>query len=140
LGTSPGRLLAEQEGRAPGRPPIAGVHPTQAYAPLNVPPAPPSPTVDTSVDGRFEKKLRWLLILVLLLALFFTGGNIIIDAKAWGEMPTDNALVRVEIGTANVTMNGKLYHLKANQDIFVGQTDTVTVDLHSRARVIYRGG
>src|SRR4029450_7550385 len=93
------RLMARREERARGRPPIAGVHPRQAYAPLNLPPAPPSPTADPSVDRRFEKKLRWLLILVLLLALFITGGNVIVEAKAWGEMPSDNALVRVEVGT-----------------------------------------
>ncbi len=140
LGTSPGQLIAEQQGRAPGRPPITGVHPTQAYALLDVPPGPPSPTVDKSSDGRFEKKLRWLLILVLLLALLFTGGNIAAAANVWTEMPSDKAVVLAEVGTTTVVMNGNTYKLNPNDDMFVGMNDTITVDPRSRARLIYRGG
>jgi hypothetical protein len=89
--------------------------------------------VDQSADRRFEKKLRWLLILALLLALFFTGGNIILGVNAWAETPSDNAVVQVDVGTALVTMKGKTYLLHANDDIFVGQADTVSVGARSRA-------
>src|SRR6185369_5382644 len=63
LGTPVGTLTAQADGRGPGRPPVTGVHPVAAYPPLAVPPGPPPPTVDGRVDGRFEKKLRWLLVL-----------------------------------------------------------------------------
>jgi putative peptide zinc metalloprotease protein len=55
---------------------VSGVHPRHSYAPLAVPPGPPPPDLDPTADRRFEKKLRWLLVLVLLLALFITGGNV----------------------------------------------------------------
>jgi putative peptide zinc metalloprotease protein len=132
LGISASRLTAEAEGRAPGRPPIFGVHPTQGYPPLAVPPGPPPPNVDTSVDGRFEKKLRWLLILVLLLALLITGGNVFGSITAWAEMPSDKALLQIQVGTATAVVDGTSFPLSAGDDIYVGAADMVKVDIRSR--------
>jgi putative peptide zinc metalloprotease protein len=140
LGTPVGALTAESQGRGPGRPPITGVHPASAYPPLNIPPGPPPVDVDDEADGRFEKKLRWLLIWILLFALLFTGANLLMPVLAWAEMPTVKALVRVETGSATAVVGGKSYALAEGDQIYVGQTDDVVVADHSLARVIYRGG
>jgi putative peptide zinc metalloprotease protein len=139
LGTPVGALTAEAEGRAPGRPPTSGVHPKQSYPPLAVPPGPPVAS-DGEVDRRFEKKLRWLLILVLLLAFLFTGGNILMAPLAWGEMPSDQALVRVQVGDAVAVVGGVSYDLAVGDEIYVGQADDVKVGIRSRALVTYHGG
>ncbi len=55
-------------------------------------------------------------------------------------MPSDKARVQVEIGTADIVMNGTEYRLEAGEDIFVGWNDTVSVAPRSRARMTYRGG
>ncbi|MDT5026663.1 MAG: putative peptide zinc metalloprotease protein, partial [Micromonosporaceae bacterium] len=140
LGTPVGVLTAESSGTAPGRPPVTGVHPIQAYAPLAVPPGPPPSDVDDSTDGRFEKRLRWLLILVLLLGLLFTGGNFLVSPLAFAEMPSDKAKVRVERGYSTVVVNGVSFDLDLGAEIYVGEADNVKVGTRSRASVTYRGG
>jgi putative peptide zinc metalloprotease protein len=112
----------------------------QSYPPLAVPPGPPPPDLDPTADRRFEKKLRWLLLLVLLLALFITGGNVLGAVTAWAEMPSDKALLQVQTGTATAVVDGTSFPLSAGDDIYVGASDTVTVDPRSRALMIYRGG
>ncbi|HEX6869584.1 MAG TPA: M50 family metallopeptidase, partial [Micromonosporaceae bacterium] len=139
LGASPGRLLAESAGRAPGRPPSFGVHPVQAYAPLAVPPGPPPPA-DEQADHRFERRLRWLLVLVLLLALLMTGGNALLAPLAWAEMPTDKALLRAERGTVSAVVSGRPVELRAGEEVYVGESDVVTVQPRARGRLTYRGG
>ncbi len=140
LGTPAGVLRAESSGNAPGRPPVTGVHPMYAYPPLAAPPGPPPPDVDESADGRFEKRLRWLLILVLLLGLLLTGGNLLLPALAFAEMPSDQAKVRVETGQADVVVNGTSYALRSGDEIYVGEADDVRVGPRSRASITYRGG
>src|SRR5690606_38565565 len=97
LGTPAGAFAADAAGSSPGRAPVTGVHPPAAYPPLSPPPGPPPPTMDDNADRRFEKRLWWLLILALLLGLLFTGGNLAMAAKPWTEMPTDKALLHVEV-------------------------------------------
>ena len=70
--------------------------------------------------------MRWLLVLVLLLGLFLTGGNVILPPKAWAEMSSVSALYRVEVGTAEAVVNGVTYALAAGDDIYVRDTDQVT--------------
>jgi putative peptide zinc metalloprotease protein len=122
-----------------GQAPVFGVHPPVAYPPLAVPPGPP-PANSDETDGRFERKLRWLLILVLLFAALFTGGNVLLPPLAWAEMPTDQALVRVERGDATAVVNGTEVDLGAGDEIYVGESDEVTVGPRSRALMTYRGG
>jgi putative peptide zinc metalloprotease protein len=138
LGTG-GGSGAEGPG-APGRPPVSGVHPARGYAPLIVPPGPPPPTVDDSQDRWFEKRLRWLLILFVLIALLFTGGNVLLSPIAFAEMPSDKVLVRVERGDAHVVVNGVAYDLAVGDEIYAGETDEVKSGIRSRVRMIYRGG
>jgi len=136
LGTPVGALRNQPNGRDPGRPPVTGVHPVASYPPLSVPPGPPPPTADDHADGRFEKKLRWLLLLVLLLAFVSTGANVAVPALAWAEMPTVKALVRVDTGSATAVVNGVSYALAKGGQIYVGAGDSVQVDVRSLARII----
>jgi putative peptide zinc metalloprotease protein len=150
LGTSVSTLAAEADGRAPGRPPITGAHPVMAYPPLAVPPGPPVPPPQGApsyaaipndvVDRRFERRLRWLLILVLLLALLLTGGNILLAPLTWAEMPTDKALLRVAHGGATAVVATTAYHLDEGDQIYLGAGDHASVDPTSRAQLTYRGG
>jgi len=139
LGTPVGALLAEAQGRAPGGPPVTGVHPMQAYPPLAGPPEPPRP-VDDSTDRRFERRLWWFLLLVLLLGLFMTGANVVIEPKAWNEMPSDRALLHVERGTVTVVVAGQELVLHRNDEIYVGELDDISVALKSNALMTFRGG
>ena len=84
--------------------------------------------------------MRWLLVLVLLLGLFLTGGNVILPPKAWAEMSSVSALYRVEVGTGEALVNGITYALAAGDDIYVRDTDQVSVDPRSRAVLLFRGG
>ena len=96
--------------------------------------------MDDSTDRRFERRLRWLLILVLLIGLLFTGGNFLLTPLAFAEMPNDNAKVRVERGYATVVVNGVSYDLEPGDEIYVAEADHVKVGIRSRASVTYRGG
>jgi putative peptide zinc metalloprotease protein len=122
------------------RAPVFGVHPPAAYPPLASPPGPPPPDTDAEVDGRFERRLRWVLALVLLIGLLFTGGNVLLTPLGWSEMPSDKALLHVERGTTTATVDGALYDLGAGDDIYVGAADSVRVDPASRASLTFRGG
>jgi putative peptide zinc metalloprotease protein len=121
------------------RAPTTGVHPPTAYPPLAGPPGPP-PTVDDDTDRRFERTLRWLLLLVLLLALLFTGGNLWLGTLAWAEMPSDAALLHAQRGPTTAVVNGHPIQLAQGQDLYVRQNDTITVPDRSRATLTYHGG
>src|SRR5262249_26299184 len=90
--------------------------------------------------GRFEKKLWWLLILVVLFAFVSTGANVVLPGVSWAEMPTVNALVRVDNGSATAVVKGGQYALAKGDQIYVSEGDTVQVSNRSLARVVYRGG
>src|SRR5262249_20049156 len=91
--------------------------------------------VDRERDGKFERKLWWLLILLLLFALFLTGANFI-PGPAWGEMPSDRALLHVNTGT--VDLNGSVLH--QGDERYVGVSDAIRVRDRSLGRLIFRGG
>ena len=55
-------------------------------------------------------------------------------------MPSDKALVQVEVGTATVVMDGTLYQLATGDDIYVGRERQRDGGSRSRARMTYRGG
>ncbi|MET7421771.1 cyclic nucleotide-binding protein [Dactylosporangium sp. NPDC005555] len=123
---------------AGGRAPSSGAHPPSVYPPLAAPPGVYG-TSDDSVDKRFEKKLWWLLILLLLFALFLTGSNLF-SAPVWAEMPTDRALVTVTRGQTTVTINGEDRVLRRDAKAYVERGDTVTVADRSTATMTFRGG
>ena len=96
--------------------------------------------MDKGADRRFEKKLRWLLILVLLLALLVTGANVLLPVLAWAEMPSDKALLRVQTGSVTVTVRSVQVTLAKGDQMYIGVFDDVRVADRSLARVLYRGG
>lgn len=139
VGASERALRAEAEGREPGRAPSFGVHPPAAYPPMSPPPGPPPVGVDDRHDRWFEKRLRWLVLLVLLLGLLLTGANLV-PAIAWAEMPADRALLHVEDGTATVDSHGRTLRLSKGGDVYVAEGDVVSTGPRSAALLTYRGG
>jgi putative peptide zinc metalloprotease protein len=140
-GTTPPGPTSDGEGPAGGNTaPGTGVHPRAGYPPLAVPPGPPKRTRRDQVDGRFERRLRWGLLLVLFLALFVTGGNVLLPPLTWAEMPHDKALLTVERGHAVAVVDGVSTPLSVGDSIYIGASDVVSVAERSRARVTYRGG
>jgi putative peptide zinc metalloprotease protein len=141
LGASASRLRAEAAGLLPGRAPTFGVHPPASYPPLAGPPGPPPPRGDAAdrIDRRFEGKLRWLLLLVLLLGLGLTGANLL-PPVAWSEMANDQALLHVTRGNATAIVGGAEVPLGTGNDLYLGEGDSVTVADRSGARLTYRGG
>src|SRR5690606_3496121 len=71
-----------------GKAPRYGVHPPAAYPPLASPPGPPPAGVDRTRDRWFERRLRWLVLLLLLLAVLLTGSQLV-SGPSWSEMPED---------------------------------------------------
>jgi putative peptide zinc metalloprotease protein len=122
-----------------GTPPASGVHPAGGYPPLAAPPGPPPPTVDTGRDRWFERRLWWLLAVLLLFAALLTGSNLV-PGPAWAEMPNDRALLRIHRGTATVTMAGASTVVRSGDERYVGRTDQVSLDGRSLARLTFRGG
>lgn len=137
LGTGPEAVAAHAA--APRHAPTAGVHPVADYPPLAVPPGGPPIDVDDAIDRRFERRLRWLVLLLLLFGLLFTGSNLV-PGPAWAEMPTDNALLRVEQGTATVTTGRRSVLLQAGDKVYVAEGDRIDVRSRSTGRLIFRGG
>lgn len=122
-------------GAAPG----FGAHPVTAYPPLAAPPGPPPPGVDESTDRRFERKLWWLLLLLLLLALIISGANLI-PGPAWAEMPSDRALLQVDHGQITATVGGTPVVLRPGNQVYVRESDDITVPSRSAGRLTFRGG
>ncbi len=81
-------------------------------------------------------------MLVLLLGLLLTGGNILLPALAFAEMPSDKARVRVTAGSADVVVDGTLYALRSGDEILPGRVRPTMsgVGVRSRASITYRGG
>jgi putative peptide zinc metalloprotease protein len=139
-------LLSRATGVAPppptgsdaGAPPAVGVHPLGAYPPLAAPPGPP-PTIDETVDGRFERRLWWLVLLLLLLALLVTATNFL-PGKAWAEMPTDRALLTATRGDVVASVGGQRVVLDAGSRVYVGAGDSVQVRDRSTGTLTFRGG
>ena len=123
----------------PGVRPAAGAHPAAGYPPLAIPPGPPPANVDESVDQRFERILWWLVLLLLLLALLLTGANLI-PGPAWAEMRADQALLRVDRGTADVVAGGRTLALSRGSTVYVSDGDSVVLRDRSLARLTFRGG
>jgi putative peptide zinc metalloprotease protein len=119
----------------PGVAPAAGVHPPAGYPPLAGPPGEPPSTMDRDRDRRFERKLWWLLLLLLLFGLVLTGTNLV-PGPAWGEMPEDRALLHVDRGT--VSVGALVFH--AGDDYYAGRGDQLAVGDRSFAHLTFRGG
>jgi putative peptide zinc metalloprotease protein len=121
------------------RAPDAGVHPTSGYPPLAVPPGPPPADIDGDVDGVFQRKLRWLLLLLLLFALLLTGVNLT-PGPAWAEMPTDRVLLTADRGRMSAVVDGRTVTLAEGGRRYLAEGARVRVDARSTGRLTFRGG
>jgi putative peptide zinc metalloprotease protein len=122
-----------------GRAPSVGAHPPTSYPPLAAPPGPPPSSTGADVDSRFERKLWWLLILLLLFAVFLTGTNFF-AGPVWAEMRSDQALLRVTHGAADVRSGGVRRTLPQDTKVYVREGDVVEVAARSTATLTFRGG
>jgi putative peptide zinc metalloprotease protein len=120
-------------------PPMAGAHPPAGYPPLAVPPGPPTPDIDPEVDGRFERRLWWLLIVVLLTGLLLGVANFW-PGPAWAEMPSDRALASVSSGSATFHLDGAAARVSGGDERYLGAGDRIEVGGGSAVRLVFRGG
>ncbi len=131
-------VLGPPPAPAGGRP-RSGVHPIEAYPPLQIPPGPPPPGLDDQADRRFERPLWWLVLVLLLLALVLTGTNLR-PGPAWAEMPADQVLLSVERGLAAATIGGEQVEVAAGDRVYLAAGDRVRLDGQSSAELIFHGG
>jgi len=134
------RRSAGQELLVQGRTaPTAGVHPSGGYPPLDMPPGPPDGTEDPDVDRRFERRLWWLVLLVLLFALLLTAANFV-PGPAWAEMPTDRALLTADRGRLTAVIDGREVTLGTGQRRYVPASTRIEVADKSTGRLTFQGG
>jgi putative peptide zinc metalloprotease protein len=130
---------AAVSGAAAGRAPRYGVHPPAAYPPLAVPPGPPPAGLDGTRDRWFERRLRWLVLLLLLLALLLSGSHLL-AGPAWSEMPEDRVLLTVTRGLVETTVDGEPERLRPGGRIYLAAGDRVAVGAGSLGRLTLHGG
>ncbi|MDT5040377.1 MAG: putative peptide zinc metalloprotease protein [Actinoplanes sp.] len=132
----------------PGAPPVAstgralataGVHGAGGYPPLAVSPGPPDGTEDVEVDRRFQRRMWWLVLLVLLLALTLTVVNFV-PGPAWAEMPSDRALLTADQGPLQVLIDGSTTTLDEGGRRYVDDGSRIEVPDGSTGRLTFAGG
>ena len=124
------------EGRtAPGY----GVHPAGVYPPLAVPPGPPDGSENPDVDRRFEQRMRWLVLFLLLLALLLTAMNFV-PGPAWAEMPANRALLTAERGLLVAEIDGRDITLADGARRYVDEGTHIEIAENSTGRLTFRGG
>jgi len=128
----------------PGSPmPVGALRPgapaPEAYPPLAVPPGPPDGPDDQSLDRRFEGRLWWLTVLLLVMALVLVGLSFR-PGPAWAEMPRDRVLLTVDRGHTNVTVDGTVTTFEPGDEQYLGRGVRVEVPAESTARITFRGG
>jgi putative peptide zinc metalloprotease protein len=110
-----------------------------AYPPLAVPPGPPDEFADQSADRRFESRLWWLTVLLLVVALVLTGLSFR-PGPAWAEMPGDNVLLTVERGRANASLAGDVHRLEPGDRRYLADKTLVEVPTGANAKLTFAGG
>jgi putative peptide zinc metalloprotease protein len=124
----------------PGRSaPVQGVHPGGAYPPLAVPPGPPDGTGDPEVDRRFERRMWWLVLLVLLVALLLTAVNFM-PGPAWAEMPADRAVLAADRGRITALLDGTTVTLDEGERRYVDEGARLEIAPDSTGRITFQGG
>ncbi len=130
---SPMPVVAVNGGLRPGAPA------RDAYPPLAVPPGPPEGPDAGAADRRFEGRLWWLTVLLLVVALVLTGLSFR-PGPAWAEMPSDNVLVTVDRGSADATIGGDLVALGTGSRRYVATGTQIEVASKAGARLTFPGG
>ncbi|MDP9797551.1 putative peptide zinc metalloprotease protein [Catenuloplanes nepalensis] len=136
--TFAGSSSFEGADRPPLRPSV-GVHSDGDYPPLAAPPGMPPGGVDYGLDGRFERRLWWLVLLLLLLAFALTAAQLR-PAPAWAEMPADRVLLTAETGSVDVGVAGRMVTLDEGGRYQLPVGAQVWVGAQSRASLTFRGG
>jgi putative peptide zinc metalloprotease protein len=106
---------------------------------LAVPPGPPDEFADQSADRRFEGRLWWLTVLLLVMALVLTGLSFR-PGPAWAEMPGDNVLLTVERGQANASLAGDINGLVPGDRRYLADKTLVEVPTGANAKLTFAGG
>lgn len=109
------------------------------YPPLKVPPGPPDGIEDQSADRRFESRLWWLTVILLVIALVLTGLSFR-PGPAWAEMPRDQVLLTVDRGRANATIDGSVNTFEPGASRYVGEGAELEVPTQAAARLTFPGG
>jgi putative peptide zinc metalloprotease protein len=140
----PGRrpVGTEPAGQVPAarRTPVRGAHLTAAYPPLAVPPGPPPADADgEEVDGGFERKMWWLLLLLVLSALMLTFVNLV-PGPAWAEMSGERALLAADRGRVTAVVDGRTVVLDEGDRRYVAEGARIEVAAGSTGRLTFRGG
>ncbi|MEU4238121.1 cyclic nucleotide-binding protein [Actinoplanes sp. NPDC026619] len=130
---SPMPVVAINGGVRPGAPA------PDAYPPLAVPPGPPEGPDDQSVDRRFEGRLWWLTVFLLVLALVLTVLSFR-PGPAWAEMGRDQVLITVDQGRATMQVDSELITVEPGGERYLGQGTEVDVPAQSTARLTFPGG
>jgi putative peptide zinc metalloprotease protein len=132
--SSPMPVVTPNGGLRPGAPAPDG------YPPLAVPPGPPDGPDDTAVDRRFESRLWWLTIIVLVIALVLTALSFR-PGPAWAEMPSHKALLTVEKGRASAAAaDGSTESLEPGGRWYVDTGTSIEVPTGAAARLTFPGG
>ncbi|WP_030436388.1 cyclic nucleotide-binding protein [Actinoplanes subtropicus] len=111
----------------------------EAYPPLAVPPGPPDGLDNQALDRRFEGRLWWLTVFLLVVALVLVGLSFR-PGPAWAEMPRDQVLLTVDRGHANATVDGAVTTFGPGDREYLGQGARVEVPTESTARITFPGG
>ena len=108
--------------------------------------------MDRTRDRWFERRLRWLVLLLLLLAVLLTGSQLW-SGPPWSEMPEDQVLLSVEEGLVTVASEagtpagseagppaGGEEGPRPGERRYLSAGDRVEVGPAARARLTLRGG
>jgi putative peptide zinc metalloprotease protein len=130
---SPMPVVAVNSGLRPGAPA------PDAYPPLAVPPGPPEGPDDQAADRRYENRLWWATVALLVVALVLTAMSFR-PGPAWAEMGHDQVLLSVDRGRANAGTGGKANTLEPGDERYVGRGTKIDVPSESAARLTFPGG
>jgi putative peptide zinc metalloprotease protein len=130
---SPMPVVAVSSGLRPGAPA------PDAYPPLAVPPGPPEGPDDQAVDRRYENRLWWVTVALLVVALVLTAMSFR-PGPAWAEMGHDQVLLSVDRGRASSGTGSNVNRLEPGDQRYVGRGTKIDVPAQSAARLTFPGG
>jgi putative peptide zinc metalloprotease protein len=117
----------------------SGAPASDAYPPLAVPPGAPEGPETTALDRRFESRLWWCSMVLLVVALVLTALSFR-PGPAWAEMPGDHLLLTVDKGRADAIVDGKVIRLEPGDRRYLGAGTKIDVPARSTARLTFQGG
>jgi putative peptide zinc metalloprotease protein len=119
--------------------PRRGAYPGDPYPPLAVPPGPPDGGGEPEVDRWFERRMGWLAMALLAIALVLTGINFR-PGPAWAEMPDDQVLLTVDRGRVTAYVDNKPVALEPGDRRYLHQGAMIDVPAQGAGRLTFPGG